>query len=342
MKLTKVRATSTPDPSAGDDRRDWRIAAVVAGLLVGCAATVAAPPAFAEDDGPPVAISSRASPDYVRTRLANGSLQQETFAFAKGGVWSGAEAGTADMLDFMKVARAIAGPLASQSYVSARDPSTTRLMIMVYWGTTRTPEHSSSSTASQVLQDASAAALAANHPQGAHFNDMDSCAPAQLSQASTTSYAIRDPSQIDADNAMTSALAMAAAEDHQRNQLDAKNANMLGYDSSLVESASYAGTPLEVRRRDLLDELEARRYFVVLMAYDFQMIWKQKKAKLLWETRFSISEQGNDFSKELEAMAATAASYFGRNTGTLVHKTMPEGHVEVGPIRTLAQYSPQK
>jgi len=312
---------------------------VAAALLAGCAAAAAA---FAEDDGGPVAISSRASSEYVRTRLANGSPQPETFAFAKGGVLNGTEGGTADMLDFIKVATTIARPLASQSYVSGHDPNTTKLLIMVYWGTTRTPEHSSSSTANQILEDASAVALAANHPQAVHFNDMDSCAPAQLSQASTTSYAIRDPSQIDADSAMTSALAVSAAEDHQRSQLDAKNANMLGYDSSLVESTNYAGTPLEVRRRDLLDELEARRYFVVLMAYDFQMMRKQKKAKLLWETRFSIREQGNDFNKELEAMAAAAAAYFGKNSGTLVHRPIPEGRVEVGPIRTLAQYSTQK
>ncbi len=329
-------------PSAPCARRASRLAAGVAGLLAGCAGAVATAPAFAEDDGGPVAISSRASSDYVRARLEDGSLKPETFAFAKGGVLKGAEGGTTDILDFMKVATTIARPLASQRYVSGRDPATTKLLIMVYWGTTRTPDHSTNSTANQILQDANAVALAANRPQAAHFNDMDSCAPPQMSLASTTGYAIRDPSQIDADNALTGALAMSAAEDKQRSQIDAKNASMLGYDSSLVDSTNLAGTPLEVRRQDLLDEIEARRYFVVLMAYDFQMMRKQKKAKLLWETRFSIREQGRDFSKELEAMAATAAAYFGRNSGTLVHKELPGGHVEVGPIRTLAQYSTQK
>jgi hypothetical protein len=37
------------------------------------------------------------------------------------------------------VAQTIAVPLASQNYVPAKDPKSTRLMIMVYWGTTIAP-----------------------------------------------------------------------------------------------------------------------------------------------------------------------------------------------------------
>jgi len=38
---------------------------------------------------------------------------------------------------------------------------------------------------------------------------------------------------------------------------------------------------------------------VVLMAYDFQLLWKEKKHKLLWETRFSIRQRHNDFDRQL-------------------------------------------
>jgi hypothetical protein len=77
------------------------------------------------------------------------------------------------------------------------------------------------------------------------------------------------------------------------------------------------------------------------MAYDFQMMWKEKKAKLLWEARFSVRERGDDFSKELALMAACAAPYFGRTSGKLIHKPLPEGRVEVGEIKTL-EYGQQK
>ena len=330
-----------PGPIQGGLLGAVRPVLLVTSLVVSCAAAPSTPqPAQKGEGSEAVAISSRVSSDYVRPRLADGSLQKETFAFAKGGLWRGTEAGTTEMPDFMDVARTIARPLAVQGYLSSRDPETTRLLIMVYWGTTRTPEHTTDSISSQNLQIANAAALAANAPQIARFNPNDSCAPMQVTQASTTSYAIRTPDQIGLDNAMTGAMAMAAAEDEQRNQIDAVNASMLGYDSWWAQTAQFEGTPREYRRRDLMDELEARRYFVVLMAYDFQMMWKEKRAKLLWETRFSIREQGNDFSRQLPAMAGSAAAYFGKDSGNLIHKPLPEGHVEVGTIKELA-YSPR-
>jgi|CZKI01.1.fsa_nt_gi hypothetical protein len=311
-------------------------------VVLGCGAALATQPAASgEGDNEAVAISSTASGDYVRARLANGSLQRETFAFAKGGVWRSAAGGVTDMLDFMEVARTIAGPLASQSYFSSKDPKATKLLIMVYWGTTRAPEHSTDSVSSQNLQDANAAALAANHPEMVRFNKSDSCAPMEMQEGSTISYGIRSPGQIDMDNALTGAMAVAAAEDSQRTRLNAQNAGMLGYGPLWDETARFNGTPLQFRWQDLMRELETRRYFVVLMAYDFQMMWKEKKAKLLWEARFSVRERGNDFSKELAAMVASAAPYFGKNSGKLIHKPLPEGHVEVGAIRTLA-YDQQK
>lgn len=310
---------------------------LLAGLFL---ASAGVPASLAGEEAEAVAISSKVSSDYARTKLADGSYQTEPFAFAKGGVWKSAIGGSADMLDFMEVARTVAGPLASQRYVSSRDPATTKLLILVYWGTTRTPDHATNSVASQNLQAASAAAMAANHPQMVRFNDNDSCAPMQMAQDATTGYAIRSPEQIEMDNAFTGALAAAAAEDNQRTQLDAQNAGMLGYDSWWTGTALNRGTALEVRQRDIMDELEARRYFVVLMAYDFQKMWKEKKPKLLWETRFSVQDKGNDFSKELAAMAASASQYFGRDSGKLIHKALPQGHVEVGSIKEVA-YNPK-
>lgn len=327
-------------PNSDDKPAVARPVAVMV-ALVACAAAIASEPAApGEGTCEAVAISSRASSDYVRARLPDGSYQRETFAFANGGEWRGAQAGTKGMPGFMDVARVVARPLASQGYLSSTDPRSTRLLIMVYWGTTRTPEHTTDSAANQNLQLANAAALAAsNTPQIVRFNPGDTCAPLQMAQSSTASYAVRTPEQIDQDNALSGAMAAAAAEDNQRTQLDALNANMLGYDSWWTETAQYAGTPLEYRRRDLMDELESRRYFVVLLAYDFQKMWKEKKATLLWETRFSVREQGKDFSSVLGAMAATASSYFGRNSGKLIHTTAPEGRVEVGTIKELA-FSP--
>ena len=99
---------------------------------------------------------------------------------------------------------------------------------------------------------------------------------------------------------------------------------------AIVQAANLLGyrSPMDA-------ELQSRRYFVVLLAYDFQMKLNQEKTTLLWETRFSIREQGNEFDKQLPAMVANAAQYFGQDSHGLTHKPVPEGHVVIGEIKSL-------
>jgi hypothetical protein len=76
------------------------------------------------------------------------------------------------------------------------------------------------------------------------------------------------------------------------------------------------------------------------MAYDFQMMWKEKKHKLLWETRISLRQRGNDFGRQLPAMMLYASHFFGEETDGLVRNPIPEGHVEVGEPTVIA--TPEK
>ena len=130
----------------------------------------------------------------------------------------------------------------------------------------------------------------------------------------------------------------------QRDRLDFKNAQMLGYDSEGVIGTDYGnnlkGTAFAAKRDTLVAEIEENRYFVVLMAYDFQLLWKQKKHKLLWETRFSISERHNEFDKALPAMAQYASRYFGQDTHGLLRAQVLEGHVDVGEVKSLGEVAP--
>lgn len=258
-------------------------------------------------DGELVAVSSRVSTDYVRAKLPNGSFQPETYTFGKGGYWSGeARDPTIDQLDFMSIARTIAGPLEAQGYIPGHDPKATKLLIMVYWGTTRAPEHASGSIAYQNVQTATEA----------------------LARASTPADKERRNEEF------SSAMAMAALENHARDQVNAKNAAMLGYDSWWESTQGFENGAFSSRRQDMMDELEGNRYFVVLMAYDFQLMWKEKKHKLLWETRYSISEHRNEFDKQLAAMSQEASKYFGRDSHGLVHKEAT-GTVDLGDLKII-------
>jgi hypothetical protein len=107
---------------------------------------------------------------------------------------------------------------------------------------------------------------------------------------------------------------------------DVRNAGILGYTDALFSQ----GIKARRERIDMLNELEYSRYFVVLMAYDFQLMWKHKQPKLLWESRFSVREQGNDFTVALPAMAQYASEYFGRDSQGLLRTRVPDGRIYMG------------
>lgn len=266
------------------------------------------------------AVASNASSDYVRAKLPDGSFQPEYYSFGKGGCWGGEiHDPTIDKLGFLDVAHVIAAPLATQKYLPARDPKTTRLLIMVYWGTTAVPEGSNNSIAYSNYSNAESTLKAAMNP----FN----------------------PEPIMAQNAAiaqwSAAMTIVNIENQQRTHTNWRNAAMLGYDSAGVIGTEYGnhvrGSALGEYRDELVDEIEENRYFVVLMAYDFQLLWKERKHKLLWETRFSIREANHQFDRDLPSMAQYASQYFGQDSHGLVRRIVPMGHVDIGSVKSLGE-----
>jgi hypothetical protein len=131
-----------------------------------------------------------------------------------------------------------------------------------------------------------------------------------------------------------------------KDYIDAWNAQLMGFDTlRYIKERTDVSTVFLGRslRSQMLDQihspeiaaLEMDRYFVIMQAFDFQTAWKQKKIKLRWETRFSLSERQHDFSKELPTMAHTASIYFGQDTGGLIRARIPEGQVDVGQVKSL-------
>jgi hypothetical protein len=262
------------------------------------------------------AVSSRITKDYARVKLPDGSIQPETYAFGEGGNWGGEiKDATIDNLKFVDVARVIAEPLASQRYIPAKDPSKTKLLIMVYWGTTAVPlPYDEDPIYQQFQQDVREYRIL-----------LDSGYPEE------------------ADAVYNAGLIQLAMANRIRDRLDFKNAAMLGYntESSALIATDYGEhighTPLGIDQHDQVAEIEENRYFVVLMAYDFQLMWKQKKHKELWETRFSISERRNAFDKALPFMAQYASRYFGQASNGILRTRFQEGHVEIGELKSLGE-----
>jgi hypothetical protein len=289
----------------------------VAAVLVGSLPVSSARAADVE------AISARASTDYIRARFPNGTFRPETYAFGKGGNWGGPlNDNTIDKLSFTDVAEVIAEPLAGRNYLPTKDAKTTRLLIMVYWGTTI-----------PTVNPTESATL---------HNVADAAKQLQIAYARQVHRGLgKGEEQYEWDKLMA-ALTAEGAQESIRDKADGLNAMMLGYDS-LWENTFGApwGSPQELHRQDMLNELEEERYFVILMAYDFQMLWRDKKHKLLWETRFSISERRHQFDKVLPALALQASKYFGTDSNGLVHDDVPEGRVDIGSLRNLGTLQPK-
>ena len=277
------------------------------------------------------AVSSRVTKDYVRTRLPDGSFQPEYYAFGDGGRLDGPfRDASIDKLKFLDIMRVIVGPLKAQSYVPAKDLNAEKLLIMVYWGTTIVPDSFSTTTGNLTYQKA-----------------QDMTEEMSSAMGGGNSAAARN-AEVAVAAAFRAANLQLSMENIQREQLDIKNARLLGYDSENMigtlngEWAGHLGASGE-KRDEILSEIEENRYFVVLMAYDFQVFRNEGKHKLLWETRFSINEPRNDFGKALSVMAQYASRYFGQDSHGLLRVKVPEGTVLIGEPKSLGEVeAPEK
>jgi hypothetical protein len=292
---------------------------------------------MATGSGDIAAVCSRASSDYVRVRRPDGSFEPEYYVFGEGGRHSGGmKDETIDPLRFLDIAHVIAVPLADKGYLPAKDPAHAKFLIMVYWGITDVPM---SVSGSQAYSNFSGAQAAMSASTGQPTSSSVRGAPG-MSTAGVSSPSDAVLSQ------MSAATVQLNVENRLRDQIDFANAGLLGYDSEGVIGTDYGnaqrGLALGLRRDTLVSEIEDNRYFVVLMAYDFQEVWKEKKHKLVWETRFSMRSSGHDFARDLPKMARYAASYFGVNTKGLVRDAFPEGKVSIGEVKSMGAVEPPK
>ena len=278
------------------------------------------------------AVSAQAADDYVRVKLADGSYQPETYTFGNGGRMAGsARDDSIDKLTFLDVAKVIAGPLERMKFVPEkdRDPDKTKLLIMVYWGTTNGTRDSTEAFAFEAVQGVQTGEASVPPPAENPSASSHSTGGKPMDEAKITRAAQED--------AITSGLGTVSIEEKMRDESDLKTAMLLGYDTELNEmgGADQAPTALKLHRQDLITEVEEDRYFVVLMAYDFDALWKHKKHKLLWVVRFSVRSRGTNFNEVLPAMVDQASDYFGQNTKGLLRQPLPEGRVEIGAVQSL-------
>jgi hypothetical protein len=240
-------------------RRFWLLTVAVIGVTAGAA----------ENKGDTLVVSHVYN-GYARTPVPGGGYTPETYSFAEGGFIDG-EAIAADNVGttgFDEVARTVAAALQSQGYVPGHDPEKIRLMIMLWYGSTRD----------------------------------------------------------------TSASAVAPVAD--RPGVRSRNARLLGFQQEYSRAGALSFTDFG---ESFHEELYAGRYLVILKAYDFQAARKEKRLKLLWESRFSLRRQAVNFRSELPAMAGFAARTFGKETDGIFDPASIKGRVDLGELKILGE-----
>jgi hypothetical protein len=299
--------------------------------------TLLGPAAFcAGDGGGIVAVYASVSPAYVRTALPDGLFKPETYAFGEGGDWGGPmKDATIDRLGFLDIARLIAPSLAAKNYLPSpsKDPDKTNLLIMVYWGTTNGTRGASSSPEYQIAQ----ALMPPPLPPPPNMGNLIATRATLAGDSEQMQQAALSAAR---DSALEAAWVMTHMANQQRDRQNRNNAMILGYLPEMNRVADYEMTALHQVKQDIVDDVEENRYFVVLLAYDFQTLWQHKQRKMLWETRFSLPERHNDFGKELGTMAQYASRYFGKDSDGLIRKPLPEVRVIIGEPKFIG-YEPE-
>ncbi len=246
-----------------------------------------------------VTISATSAPGYVRPTDEKGKPVPESYVFLQGEYLGGGTAdGSLDRMSFDTLTRTLAVNLAAQEYYPTKDAASANLLIRVFWGAT-------------IIQDDPQRALA-----------MEALNTA-LGEYSATYAATETGDTGDINVAMEQ---IGSGQEFAQNAA-LRNASLLGYRRALDRLSRKAmPSPEELTLRT---ELSEERYFVVLMAYDYQFMMREKKPKLLWVTRLSMRGPGNNFTEALPALALAGAEVFGRSLPDLQRVRVNERRVEV-------------
>jgi len=271
------------------------------GMAVVCGSVLIFTPAVRAAKGDASAVLSSVSTDYARMKQADGKFAPEYYSFGEGGLSGAMKGDDISNLKFLDLARVFARTLMEQNYLPAGNANEAKLLIMVYWGTTNV--------------DATGSASA--NPGLSITTEMS--APAFVGVDSTNGSIVTQ-SRVTADH--NSSMSVAEIEEGKRVRALEPTARLLGYYTALTEVSNAAGGLQNTRREELLHELEQQRYFVLLQAFDFQLAHKEKKMKLLWETRFSITRMGNEFRDVVPLVARYASRYYGQDSHGLKRKRL--------------------
>jgi hypothetical protein len=321
------------------------------GRLVACAILLTSvwPAGWAAEATVTTAVYAKVGSDYKRTKTKDGSFKPEYYALSNGGRIYGTTSDlTVERLTYADVA-AIAMPLLGrQNYRYAQSKEQAKLLLVLQWGSTLAPNgaHKDMNVANtRVAMDTLKelqGVVTRTVPQS--YAGEDVAKNTALGLGRSIQFATNEEIAVaHAASSVENSFLKSQVDDHVRDELNRKNAQVLGYLDDLADSNDlrrYAGGG--DRYSDLINEVEESRYYIVVSAYDFPELLKTQKKKLLWQVRVSVRSPGNAFDDSLAAMLRSASKYFGQNSGTLVRAEETKGTVEMKDLKFLGEAQDQE
>jgi hypothetical protein len=319
------------------------------GIVVSAILALSAPPALGAETVA-TAVYSKISKTYKREKTKSGSFKPEYYALSNGGrIFGTARDHTVDRVTYPQVAEIAMRLLTQQNYHYAQTQEQAKLLLVLQWGSTLAPNGdrkdlnvADTKTALATLTEMQDMLNRVVPPTYAGENPGKNTAagfgPSLTDPAYKNEHAVVNAAagQVEAQ------FLQMLTDDRVRDQLNQRNARVLGYMDDLADSNDirrWAGGG--DRYTDLITEVEESRYYIVVSAYDFPELLKTKKQNLLWQTRVSVRSPGNSFDDSFVAMLKTAAPYFGQNSGKLVRREEPKGTVELGDLKFLGEAKEQ-
>lgn len=252
-----------------------------------------------------VFIDSEASTTYNEVKENDGGAKYETYVFIKGNFYVGDfDDKSLKTASFEEVAATLAENMKQRNFYPSSSPSEGDLLIVVHYGTTSV------------------------EPDLEELFMLDSTDPYAQGESDDTGY-----SEVYSDDFVDLA---------DLNDLDANNTaqhrQTMRNNSLGITKALNRRNITTTEEFDLRVEMQDERYFIILMAYDYEKLRSENERELLWTTRFSVPSIGTNFEDAYPALARAASSYYGTSlekyAKTNTH--FGTGNVEIGTLETVA------
>ena len=314
-------------------------------VLIGAVAILFAPALLrAADQTVTTAVYANIGNGYKREKARDGSFKPEYYALSNGGRIYGTTSDlTVDRIAYPEVAEIAMRLLSQQNYHYAKSKEQAKLLLMLQWGSTLAPNgvHKDMNIANTraAMDTLKATQVDANNSRAPAYAGEDIGKNTALGLGRSIQFATNEEIAVaHAASSVENSFLQSQVDDHIRDELNRKNAQVLGYIDDLADSNDlrrYAGGG--DRYSDLINEVEESRYYIVVSAYDFPELLKTQKKKLLWQVRVSVRSPGNAFDDSVAAMLKSASKYFGQNSGKLVRAEETKGSVEMGDVKFLGE-----